>query len=84
MTLVDLTVSTTTDKKSDTNSTRNTKSTSPERWRTTEFYIYYVVVIIVLPIMLWIPISVSSREFLLLSYREIYEAKLDEPASHPN
>ncbi|KAF9459023.1 MBOAT, membrane-bound O-acyltransferase family-domain-containing protein [Collybia nuda] len=33
---------------------------SPERWRTLEFRVYMVVACVVLPIMAWIPISLSS------------------------
>jgi protein-cysteine N-palmitoyltransferase HHAT len=35
--------------------------TSP-RWRTPEFFFYYVIFIVVMPIMVWIPVTLSSRE----------------------
>ncbi|EJD06915.1 MBOAT-domain-containing protein [Fomitiporia mediterranea MF3/22] len=34
---------------------------SPPRWRTTEFYFYYVVFIVVVPMMVWKPISLSQE-----------------------
>lgn len=59
MTVLDLTVSTTTDKPSGTTNPRNPPSSSPSRWRTPEFCLYFVVLVVVLPIMAWIPISLS-------------------------
>lgn len=38
-----------------------TTDTAP-RWKTLEFFFYYVVFIMVVPIMVWIPITLSSRE----------------------
>ena len=34
---------------------------APSRWGTLEFKIYYLVFMIVVPIMIWIPVSLSSR-----------------------
>ena len=33
----------------------------PPRWKTPEFIFYYVVALFVLPLMAWVPISLSSR-----------------------
>ena len=38
-----------------------TTGTTP-RWKTPEFFFYYVVFIVVVPIMVWIPVTLSSRE----------------------
>ena len=32
------------------------------RWRTPEFFFYYVAFIVVIPVMVWIPVTLSSRE----------------------
>ena len=61
MNLVDLTASTSV-VASEKPPTRNAPPVNPPRWRTTEFYIYYAVAIVVIPIMCWIPMSVSSGE----------------------
>ena len=34
---------------------------SPSKWKTPEFYFYYLVFAICVPLMLWIPYSVSRR-----------------------
>lgn len=34
---------------------------SPSKWNTPEFYLYYVVFIIAVPYMFWVPYSVSRR-----------------------
>lgn len=34
------------------------------RWRTTEFMCYYVVFALALPLMAWIPYTLSTREYL--------------------
>ncbi|KAF8650593.1 hypothetical protein AX16_005178 [Volvariella volvacea WC 439] len=34
----------------------------PPRWRTLEFKIYYVIALVVIPLMAWIPITLSSTE----------------------
>ena len=44
------------------------------RWRTPEFIVYYVVFVCVLPVMIWIPYRLSSREY---SYSVICQAGLD-------
>lgn len=36
---------------------------SLSRWWTVEFKIYYAIALVVIPIMIWIPISLSSRMF---------------------
>lgn len=36
-------------------------STTP-RWKTPEFLFYYVVFVVVVPVMVWIPVALSSRE----------------------
>jgi hypothetical protein len=36
---------------------------SPSRWTTAEFKFYYVVALFVIPMMIWIPVSLSLREF---------------------
>ena len=38
-----------------------TTDTAP-RWKTVEFFFYYAVFIMVAPMMVWIPIALSSRE----------------------
>ena len=38
-----------------------TAGTTP-RWKTPEFFFYYVVFAVVIPIMVWMPVSLSSRE----------------------
>ena len=38
-----------------------TADTAP-RWRTPEFFFYYVVFAAVVPVMVWIPVALSSRE----------------------
>ena len=38
-----------------------TRETTP-RWKTPEFFFYYVVFIVVIPVMVWIPVALSSRE----------------------
>lgn len=62
MGVLNLTVTTSTDKASESASKRNPPATTVPRWRTKEFYVYYVVLAIVLPIMAWIPASLSRRE----------------------
>jgi hypothetical protein len=32
------------------------------RWKTPEFFFYYVTFVVVVPIMVWIPVALSSRE----------------------
>lgn len=34
---------------------------SPPKWKTREFYFYYLVFIVCVPLMLWIPYTVSRR-----------------------
>ena len=36
------------------------------RWRTPEFIAYYVVFVLVIPLMVWIPYRLSTREYSLL------------------
>lgn len=33
------------------------------RWGTVEFKVYYAIALVVIPIMVWIPVSLSSRMF---------------------
>jgi protein-cysteine N-palmitoyltransferase HHAT len=35
----------------------------PSKWRTPEFYIYYVVFALAVPYMFWVPYTVSGRTF---------------------
>jgi len=60
-TLVNLTV--TTSVVEDVSRQGRTLGRTHPRWRTPEFYIYYLAVILVIPLMIWIPISVSSGGF---------------------
>lgn len=39
-----------------------TTGTSSPRWKTLEFFFYYVVFIVVVPVMAWIPVTLSSCE----------------------
>jgi hypothetical protein len=39
---------------------------SPSRWSTAEFKFYYVVALFVIPVMVWIPMSLSLRNFSFL------------------
>lgn len=43
----------------------------PPLWRTPEFFFYYLVAAVVIPVMVWVPISLSSRA-LLLCHRAIF------------
>lgn len=43
----------------------------PPLWRTPEFFFYYLVAAVVIPVMVWVPINLSSRA-LLSSYRTIF------------
>lgn len=54
---------------------------SPSRWRTTEFRLYYVSAIFVIPLMTWIPVSLSLRKFLAKTRRNTQSRST---ASHPN
>ncbi|EAU84610.2 glycerol transporter [Coprinopsis cinerea okayama7 len=72
MRIVDLTVHIPTGKKPLT-STSNKDALPRPRWKTLEFKIYYLIAVIVIPIMVWIPIAASSRE--LPNYRH-YEHRL--------
>lgn len=38
-----------------------TRVTQPSKWKTPEFYLYYVVFAIAVPYMFWVPYSVSRR-----------------------
>lgn len=42
---------------------------APSRWGTLEFKIYYLVFMVVVPIMIWIPVSLSSRRSFHLYHR---------------
>jgi hypothetical protein len=35
---------------------------SPPRWATPEFYVYYVTAAVIIPLMVWVPRNLSSRE----------------------
>ena len=39
---------------------------SPSRWSTAEFKFYYMVALFVIPLMVWIPMSLSLRKFSFL------------------
>ena len=43
-----------------------TADTTP-RWKTPEFFFYYVVFAVVIPVMVWIPVKLSSRECMACS-----------------
>jgi len=51
----------------------NEEQPAPSRWATLEFKAYYVVALVIIPIMAWIPISLSSGErpvfFLIRVYK---------------
>jgi hypothetical protein len=38
----------------------------PSKWRTPEFYLYYLVFLVAVPYMFWVPYSVSTRGCSLL------------------
>lgn len=38
-----------------------TRPTQPSKWKTPEFYLYYLVFAIAVPLMFWIPYTVSRR-----------------------
>ena len=40
-------------------------SKSPPRWRTPEFFVYYVFFVVVVPWMAWVPVSLSSSTHLV-------------------
>lgn len=40
---------------------RKAQKGSPSRWKTPEFYFYYTVIAVVLPIMFWVAFDVSRR-----------------------
>ena len=40
---------------------------STPRWKTPEFFFYYVIFVAVVPIMVWIPVTLSSREQTMYS-----------------
>jgi hypothetical protein len=44
-------------------SSHRDSSDRPPRWSTPEFIFYYLVAVIVIPMMTWVPISLSSRAF---------------------
>lgn len=44
-----------------------TDAKRPVRWKTLEFKLYYALAVIMLPIMAWIPISISRGMFLLFA-----------------
>jgi hypothetical protein len=44
----------------------HTADTAP-RWKTPEFFFYYVMFIAVVPIMVWTPVALSSREYTISS-----------------
>ena len=39
---------------------------SPSRWRTTEFFFYFLVTAVALPYMAWVPIRLSSRMSIII------------------
>jgi len=49
--------------------------TTPARWRTREFYFYYLIFVFAVPLMAWIPISLSQGEFAApLGKKLLYDA----------
>jgi hypothetical protein len=52
------------------------------RWKTPEFILYYVMALIVIPIMIWVPISLSSSTHVQRR-AENFDSFFDS-ASHPN
>lgn len=79
MRLVDLTVSI----PSTNSKTPLDEAKPPERWKTLEFRIYMVVACIVLPIMAWIPISLSSCVLFPAALHNLLSL-VSGVASHPN
>lgn len=41
---------------------RSEETRPPSRWKTPEFAFYYVVFLTVVPIMIWVPVDLSSSE----------------------
>jgi len=41
--------------------TSSAPQTSPSRWATPEFFLYYLVFLVVVPYMFWVPYTVSRR-----------------------
>lgn len=40
-----------------------TQPRPPPRWKTLEFIVYYVVALFVIPLMVWVPVRLSSRVY---------------------
>lgn len=55
----------------------------PPRWKTPEFIFYYVVALFAIPLMVWVPIHLSSRMWVLLQ-KIATSANETSSASHPN
>lgn len=59
------------------------KRPAPSRWGTLEFKVYYLVFMAVIPIMIWIPVSLSSRRSFYLP-DNMMVSELTVIALHPN
>lgn len=63
--------------------TTSEENLAPSRWSTIEFKIYYAVALIIIPVMVWIPVSLSSsRHIEFLSHKTLSVDKTI--GSHPN
>ncbi|KAF9450468.1 glycerol transporter [Macrolepiota fuliginosa MF-IS2] len=58
-----------------TSTSTSSKQLAQPRWNTLEFKVYYAVVLLVLPIMIWIPVSLSSKSH---SNFPFYRSRLEE------
>lgn len=45
-------------------SSRKPQKGQPSKWKTPEFYVYYVIFVVVLPYMFWVAYDVSRRALL--------------------
>ena len=52
------------------------------RWRTSEFIAYYVVFVVAIPLMVWIPNRLSTREYCCFWVKDYVVTQ--RVASHPN
>lgn len=86
MTITDLTVKIPSSSRS--TSIPSESSRKPSRWGTVEFKFYYVILCLALPLMIWIPITLSDRMCYLASSKlrctEITALVCPLLASHPN
>src|SRR5690349_15023835 len=57
------------------NSPKKLQKGSPSRWKTPEFYFYYAVIAVVLPLMFWVAFDVSRRRLNFHLTRDELESK---------